>query len=69
MGFFVSVFGFSGAFSCAPRGCGVYECVQPCAGVAEFESAAKLRLATLLYAYAAGGFFLVLARKEPKKPL
>ncbi|MDR0813432.1 MAG: hypothetical protein LBO63_05450 [Oscillospiraceae bacterium] len=34
-----------------------------------FVSAAKLRLATLLYACAAGGSFLVLARKEPKKPL
>ncbi|MDR0813358.1 MAG: hypothetical protein LBO63_05080 [Oscillospiraceae bacterium] len=30
---------------------------------------AKLRLATLLYACAACGSFLVLARKEPKKPL
>jgi hypothetical protein len=30
---------------------------------------AKLRLAAKLYAYAAGGSFLVLARKEPKKPL
>ncbi|MDR0813395.1 MAG: hypothetical protein LBO63_05265 [Oscillospiraceae bacterium] len=29
----------------------------------------KLRLAAQLYAYAAGGFFLVLARKKPKKPL
>jgi hypothetical protein len=41
---------------CAPEG-------------AMFVIEAKLRLATLLYAYAAGGSFLVLARKEPKKPL
>ncbi|MDR0814026.1 MAG: hypothetical protein LBO63_08560 [Oscillospiraceae bacterium] len=34
-----------------------------------FVIGAKLCLATLLYAYAAGGSFLVLARKEPKKPL
>ncbi|MDR0812528.1 MAG: hypothetical protein LBO63_00770 [Oscillospiraceae bacterium] len=34
-----------------------------------FEIGARLRLAALLYAYAAGGSFLVLARKEPKKPL
>ncbi|MDR0813959.1 MAG: hypothetical protein LBO63_08220 [Oscillospiraceae bacterium] len=34
-----------------------------------FVIAAKLRLAALLSAYAAGGSFLVLARKEPKKPL
>ncbi|MDR0813367.1 MAG: hypothetical protein LBO63_05125 [Oscillospiraceae bacterium] len=34
-----------------------------------FVSRAKLRLATLLYACAASGSFLVLARKEPKKPL
>ncbi|MDR0812516.1 MAG: hypothetical protein LBO63_00710 [Oscillospiraceae bacterium] len=34
-----------------------------------FVIGAKLRLASLLYAYAAGGSFLVLARKEPKKPL
>ncbi|MDR0812846.1 MAG: hypothetical protein LBO63_02425 [Oscillospiraceae bacterium] len=45
-----------GACSCSPEG-------------AEFVSKAKLRLAILLYAYAAGGSFLVLARKEPKKPL
>ncbi|MDR0812569.1 MAG: hypothetical protein LBO63_00975 [Oscillospiraceae bacterium] len=37
--------------------------------VAEFVIGAKLRLAAQLYAYAAGGYFLVLARKEPKKPL
>ncbi|MDR0812567.1 MAG: hypothetical protein LBO63_00965 [Oscillospiraceae bacterium] len=43
--------------------------MQLCAGVAEFVIAAKLRLATLLSACAAGGSFLVLARKEPKKPL
>ncbi|MDR0813251.1 MAG: hypothetical protein LBO63_04535 [Oscillospiraceae bacterium] len=34
-----------------------------------FVSRAKLRLASLLSACAAGGSFLVLARKEPKKPL
>ncbi|MDR0813226.1 MAG: hypothetical protein LBO63_04390 [Oscillospiraceae bacterium] len=34
-----------------------------------FVIAAKLRLAAMLYACAAGGSFLVLARKEPKKPL
>ncbi|MDR0813866.1 MAG: hypothetical protein LBO63_07740 [Oscillospiraceae bacterium] len=34
-----------------------------------FVIAAKLCLASLLYACAAGGSFLVLARKEPKKPL
>jgi hypothetical protein len=34
-----------------------------------FVIGAKLRLAALLSAYAAGGSFLVLARKEPKKPL
>ncbi|MDR0812875.1 MAG: hypothetical protein LBO63_02575 [Oscillospiraceae bacterium] len=34
-----------------------------------FVIAAKLRLAALLSACAAGGSFLVLARKEPKKPL
>ncbi|MDR0812681.1 MAG: hypothetical protein LBO63_01560 [Oscillospiraceae bacterium] len=34
-----------------------------------FVIGAKLRLSSLLYAYAAGGSFLVLARKEPKKPL
>jgi hypothetical protein len=40
-----------------------------CAGVAEFVSRAKLGIFAKLYAYAAGGSFLVLARKEPKKPL
>ncbi|MDR0813659.1 MAG: hypothetical protein LBO63_06630 [Oscillospiraceae bacterium] len=45
-----------GACSCAPEG-------------AEFVIVAKLRLAALLSACAAGGSFLVLARKEPKKPL
>jgi hypothetical protein len=44
-------------------------CLQLCAGVAVFVIVAKLRLASLLYACAAGGSFLVLARKEPKKPL
>ncbi|MDR0813098.1 MAG: hypothetical protein LBO63_03725 [Oscillospiraceae bacterium] len=34
-----------------------------------FVIGAKLRLAALLSACAAGGSFLVLARKEPKKPL
>jgi hypothetical protein len=34
-----------------------------------FVIVAKLCLASLLSAYAAGGSFLVLARKEPKKPL
>ncbi|MDR0813848.1 MAG: hypothetical protein LBO63_07610 [Oscillospiraceae bacterium] len=34
-----------------------------------FVIVAKLRLAALLSACAAGGSFLVLARKEPKKPL
>ncbi|MDR0813126.1 MAG: hypothetical protein LBO63_03865 [Oscillospiraceae bacterium] len=37
--------------------------------VAEFVSRAKLGSFALLYACAAGGSFLVLARKEPKKPL
>ncbi|MDR0812771.1 MAG: hypothetical protein LBO63_02025 [Oscillospiraceae bacterium] len=41
----------------------------PCAGVAEFVSRAKLRRAAQQSACAAGGSFLVLARKEPKKPL
>jgi hypothetical protein len=36
---------------------------------AMFVIGAKLHLAALLSAYAAGGSFLVLARKEPKKPL
>ncbi|MDR0812503.1 MAG: hypothetical protein LBO63_00645, partial [Oscillospiraceae bacterium] len=45
-----------GAFSCAPES-------------AAFLIAAKLCLASQLYACAAGGSFLVLARKEPKKPL
>ncbi|MDR0813532.1 MAG: hypothetical protein LBO63_05990 [Oscillospiraceae bacterium] len=44
-------------------------CVQLCAVVAAFVIGAKLRLAAQLYACAAGGSFLVLARKEPKKPL
>jgi hypothetical protein len=44
-------------------------CVQLCAVVAVFVIGAKLRLAALLYACAAGGSFLVLARKEPKNPL
>jgi hypothetical protein len=47
---------YLGAFSCAPDG-------------AVFVIAAKLRRVALLSAYAAGGSFLVLARKEPKKPL
>ncbi|MDR0813966.1 MAG: hypothetical protein LBO63_08255 [Oscillospiraceae bacterium] len=34
-----------------------------------FVIAAKLRRIALLSACAAGGSFLVLARKEPKKPL
>ncbi|MDR0812529.1 MAG: hypothetical protein LBO63_00775 [Oscillospiraceae bacterium] len=34
-----------------------------------FVIGAKLGSFALLYAYAAGGSFLVLARKEPKKPL
>jgi hypothetical protein len=34
-----------------------------------FVIVAKLRLAAQQSAYAAGGSFLVLARKEPKKPL
>ncbi|MDR0813082.1 MAG: hypothetical protein LBO63_03640 [Oscillospiraceae bacterium] len=34
-----------------------------------FVREAKQRLVSLLSAYAAGGSFLVLARKEPKKPL
>ncbi|MDR0813572.1 MAG: hypothetical protein LBO63_06190 [Oscillospiraceae bacterium] len=34
-----------------------------------FVIGVKFRLAALLSAYAAGGSFLVLARKEPKKPL
>jgi hypothetical protein len=45
-----------GAYSCTPES-------------AVFVIAAKLRLAALLSACAAGGSFLVLARKEPKKPL
>ncbi|MDR0813761.1 MAG: hypothetical protein LBO63_07170 [Oscillospiraceae bacterium] len=45
-----------GAFSCTPER-------------SAFLIAAKLRLAALLNACAAGGSFLVLARKEPKKPL
>jgi hypothetical protein len=50
------------------RNC-IYECVQLYAVAAEFVIAAKLRLAALLSACAASGSFLVLARKEPKKPL
>jgi hypothetical protein len=45
---------------------GAYNCLPQ---VAAFVIAAKLRLAALLSACAAGGSFLVLARKEPKKPL
>jgi hypothetical protein len=45
-----------GAFSCTPEG-------------TVFVIAAKLGSFAKLYAYAAGGSFLVLARKEPKKPL
>ncbi|MDR0813310.1 MAG: hypothetical protein LBO63_04840 [Oscillospiraceae bacterium] len=44
-------------------------CLQPCAGGAEFVIGAKLGSFAKLYACAAGGSFLVLARKEPKKPL
>jgi hypothetical protein len=51
------------------RGYVVGGCVQLCAGSAEFVIVAKLCLVSLLYACAAGGSFLVLARKEPKKPL
>jgi hypothetical protein len=43
--------------------------VLPCAGVAMFVIGAKLCSFALLSACAAGGSFLVLARKEPKKPL
>ncbi|MDR0813111.1 MAG: hypothetical protein LBO63_03790 [Oscillospiraceae bacterium] len=45
-----------GAFSCTPEG-------------AEFVIGVKLGSFALLSACAAGGSFLVLARKEPKKPL
>ncbi|MDR0813216.1 MAG: hypothetical protein LBO63_04340 [Oscillospiraceae bacterium] len=43
--------------------------VQLCAVVAVFVIGAKLGSFALLSACAAGGSFLVLARKEPKKPL